>query len=232
MAHCHPEAAPTLASVWRLTPTAAARWLACECQAVNNPTNPLNILWYGRTAQVGRVGGFAIYRSAAAAFVDGLAMIRVLAPDYGYGTVLASLGSDDSYRQLRAIERSGWAAGRYGSTPYTAGCLTRGLFPTPPHPIAEEPMDPTVIPDLVCDVSPGATAYALVGGVLTLRAQDWTGAQGVGTYGVQPHGEPPRPAAAAPLRAIRVDTLGGPATAIEVWYVGEDHCSLVRPRGT
>jgi len=230
VAHCHPEAEVALAAVWRLTPDAARRWLACECQAVNNPTNPLNIRWYGRHAQVGRLGGFATYVTARASFADGLAMVRALSPHYGYAALLASLGTGDTYRQVRAIELSSWAAGHYGATASSAGCLSRGLAAAPIPTTGAAPMDPTVIPDMVCDVSAGATAYALVGGALVTRATGWAGAHGVGTYGVQPHGEPPRPEAAAPLRAIRVDLAGGPAVVIEVWYVGEDHVSNLRPR--
>lgn len=101
--------------------------------------------------------------------------------------------------------------------------------PPPPPKYGVQPMDPTIIPDEVVDISAGATAYALVNGALVVRARNWGAWKGVGTYGVQPHAEPPRVPPAAPLRAIRVDTLGGPPTHYEVWYVGADHCSNKRP---
>lgn len=227
MSFCHPETALTLAVAWRLTPDAAARWLACECQDVNNPTNPLNVRFYGRAAQVGRIGGFATYRTARASFIDGLAMVASLAPNYGYGTLLASLGTGDTYRQCRAIEMSSWAAGHYGATDTAPGCLSRGLAPTPPPVVVEEPMDPTIIPTEFVNVSPGATAYTRVNGALKVAATSWKGGTHIGSYGVQPHAEPPRPPASAPLRALRVNLLTVPAEQIETWYVGNDHCTPV-----
>ena len=162
MSYCHPEAAAALASVWGLTPDAALRWLDCECQAVNNPTNPLNTLFYGRAAQTGQIGRFATYRSPSAAFTDGLAMVKALAPAYGYGALVATLGTGDTYRQCRAIELSSWAAGHYGATPTEPGCLTRGLAPAP-GPAPTHPGIITIATQLwneqtrkwVCSIRPG-----------------------------------------------------------------------------
>lgn len=168
MASCHPDDAPVLAAVWRLTPAAAARWLACECQATDNPTNPLNTRYYGRAAQTGQVGGFATYASPAAAFRDGLYMVRDLAPAYGYGELVASLGTGDTYRQCRAIELSSWAAGHYGATATRAGCVSRGLAPGP-TPAPTHPAVVTVATHLFNE-STGRWAYTIrIGTRLTVR---------------------------------------------------------------
>jgi hypothetical protein len=108
-----------------------------------------------------------------------------------------------------------------------------GTDPTGPAPApvpVEEPMDPTVIPDQVVDVAPGGTLYKRVNGALVVLGAAWPGGTAVGTYGVQPAAQPPRPATAAPLRALRIDTSSAPGLQFAVGYVGEDKCSNLRAR--
>jgi len=117
----------TLARLFGFEPLAARAWLRCEAQGVDNPTNPLNIEAGGVTAgaQVGSVGGFAVFSSAGAGLAAAHDVVATLAPKYGYGAILAQRGSGDPYAQARAVERSDWAAGHYTSTATRDGCLAR-----------------------------------------------------------------------------------------------------------
>lgn len=111
-------------------------WLRCEGQATNNPTNPLNILYYGREDrnQIGQRGRFAVYPSAYAGLKDAAWLIT--RSSY-YAGVRAALGTRDPIKIANAIEESPWAAGHYGRVGAAEGCITRGTrrnlsqIPTP-----------------------------------------------------------------------------------------------------
>ena len=117
----------SLAGLFGFEPAAARAWLRCEGQATDNPSNPLNIRAGGVTStdQTGSVGGFARFANAAAGLRAAHRIVATLAPSYGYGAILAAAGSGDAHRQARAVERSAWAAGHYGSTATSDGCIAR-----------------------------------------------------------------------------------------------------------
>lgn len=135
-----------LASSLGFEEVVARAWLRAEGQEINNPTNPLNIRYYGRAGQrlgpgaTGEAGvGFASYASAADGLRDAVDTIRRLAPNYGYGDILAQSGSRDPVGQARAIELSSWAAGHYGGTDERDGVIRRLVREFGPAP-KREPM--------------------------------------------------------------------------------------------
>lgn len=103
--------------------SAILAWLRCECQSVANPTNPLNI----RSTAYGAIGrnseGFAVYPNVETGLRAVRRLLEANASSYGYGAVLAQRSSGDAYSQARAVELSDWAAGHYGATATTDGCI-------------------------------------------------------------------------------------------------------------
>ncbi len=184
-----------LALVSGLEALTAAAWLHCEEQSIPNPTNPLNVRWYGRAGQLrgpGATGvpgeGFAAYASANAGLADAWRMLVALAPSYGYDAVVAAAAGSDPLAQARAIELSSWAAGHYGGSATNAGCLrdyihAHGGAPT------EDPM-------AIVTVTPfpaGPRRFHIPGGA-TLNGYD-----------------PARPG--APVASVSVDAGGSAADA-------------------
>ncbi len=130
-----------------LEPSVARAWLRAEGQSVPNRTNPLNILAGGLTAnmQTGSSGRFATFVSPAAGIRAAGTIIRSLAPRYGYGAILTATKGSDPIAQARAIERSGWAAGRYGSRAGVDGLVTRLTRQYPPVETPDVSTTPIVI---------------------------------------------------------------------------------------
>ena len=129
MAYFHDTAGnvAVLEKLFGFEPLACKAWLRCEAQGVNNPTNPLNIRKGGVTTslQTGSIGDFAKFATVERGLYAAHVLINKLAPNYGYGQILAAANTHDAYRQARSIERSSWAAGLYGSTATSDGCLSR-----------------------------------------------------------------------------------------------------------
>lgn len=130
--HATPANIADLTSLSHLEPLTCAAWLHCEAQSIDNPTNPLNIRFWGRPGQLrgpGATGvagvGFASYGSAGAGLADAWRLLTDLAPNYGYGAILAAAGGSDPLLEARAIELSSWAAGHYGGSATADGCLRR-----------------------------------------------------------------------------------------------------------
>lgn len=113
-------------------PAATARaWLNCEAQDVDNPTNPLNIRYWGYAPQLrgpgsnGQPGvGFASYTSAAAGLADAARTLRQMA---AYHAVILAIGTHDPLTVAKAIEASPWAAGHYGGGSGRLGCIARQI---------------------------------------------------------------------------------------------------------
>lgn len=120
-----------LASLFGFEREAVTAWLRCEGQEINNPSNPLNIRYYGRYPQLGQnPAGFAIYESPQAGLRDAYDMLARLAPLYGYQAILDQRDSGDAYAQARSIELSSWAAGHYGADESgKEGCLSSRIEP-------------------------------------------------------------------------------------------------------
>lgn len=114
MAYCGqatPENAQYLASKTGIDPNVALAWLKNECQSTPNPTNPLNILYYGTHGQTSKTGRFGSYPSTRA----GLDHAAWLINNSGYyAGVRAAIATKNPALQARAIEKSPWAAGGYG----------------------------------------------------------------------------------------------------------------------
>jgi LysM repeat protein len=105
----------------------AKAWLRAEGQAVANPTNPLNIRYYGTPNQIGEKNGFAVYKSAYYGLLDAARLIKTLTP---YSGVRAALTGGNDHTIAKAIELSPWAAGHYGATQTQAGTIERLLGTT------------------------------------------------------------------------------------------------------
>jgi hypothetical protein len=108
----------------------AKAWLRAEGQTVNNPTNPLNIRYYGSPGQTGRIGGFATYASAASGLRYAAALILHSTYYAGVRRALATWHANPGNRTAivnvaRAIEDSPWAAGHYGGGGSADGIITR-----------------------------------------------------------------------------------------------------------
>src|SRR5262245_41903964 len=92
MAYCHDTDANAraLAALLPRMPALTARaGLHCECQAVNNPTNPLNIRYTGGPGQVGKNAvGFAVYSSVRAGLAGAAGLILHLKYYAGVRAVL------------------------------------------------------------------------------------------------------------------------------------------------
>jgi hypothetical protein len=122
------QLAKTLARISGLHELACLAWLTCEGNGQDS-TNPLNVRYWGRPAQIGQTPtGFAIYRDANAGLVDAWDLVRELAPAHGYGAIVSSAKFGDPITQCAAIEASDWAAGHYGRTATTPGCLSRFAY--------------------------------------------------------------------------------------------------------
>ena len=105
-----PENASYLAKQTGLDPKVALAWLKLEGQDTPNPTNPLNIRYYGTHGQTGKLGGFGTYADAKA----GLDHAAWLINNSGYyGGVRAAIATNNPAAEARAIELSPWAAGHY-----------------------------------------------------------------------------------------------------------------------
>ena len=117
---------------------AAEAWLRCEGQAVNNPTNPLNILYYGSNArgQVGERGRFAVYTSAYRGLADAAWVVKNLSYYAHLRSVLARHPS--ALDAARAIEDSPWAGGHYGGKGKKDGCIVRNLGGTTGGPVVTQ----------------------------------------------------------------------------------------------
>lgn len=123
-----------LASLLGFEAVVAKAWLRSEGQDVNNPTNPLNIRYYGRAGQrpgpgaTGESGvGFASYESPDAGLSDAVKMLHDLAGQTwnGYQSILDQAGSRDPIAQAKSIEMSKWAAGHYGGSEDRDGIIRR-----------------------------------------------------------------------------------------------------------
>ena len=117
-----------------MTGNVARAWLSCEGQAVNNPTNPLNILYYGATGrgQIGQRGRFAVYRSPDHGLRDAAWVIENLSYYAGVRRVLNDPHRTD-LKLAQSIEDSPWAAGHYGGGGSKNGCIVGHLKkPVPP----------------------------------------------------------------------------------------------------
>jgi hypothetical protein len=113
MSYCHATAdnAKYLSSKTGLNVYVALAWLWNECQTVNNPTNPLNIRYYGTQGQTGQVGGFGTYANPQKGLDNAAWLINNSAY---YGGIRAAISSGNAFAQARAIELSPWAGGHYG----------------------------------------------------------------------------------------------------------------------
>ncbi|MHB8420639.1 MAG: hypothetical protein ACYDCL_21415 [Myxococcales bacterium] len=125
--HDTPANVGLLAFLFGFEPIVAQSWLMAEAQAIDNPSNPLNIERGGVTAslQTGSVGAFAVFADPATGLRAAHLIPSRLAPAYGYGAVLAQAGSHNPLAQARSIELSGWAAGNYGGTTTIDGTIRR-----------------------------------------------------------------------------------------------------------
>jgi len=135
---------------------AAEAWLRCEGQAVNNPTNPLNILYYGSNArgQVGERGRFAVYTSAYRGLADAAWVVKNLSYYAHLRSVLARHPS--ALDAARAIEDSPWAGGHYGGKGKKDGCIVRNLGGTTGGPVVTPKPKPKPKPKYsVYKVKPG-----------------------------------------------------------------------------
>lgn len=108
----------------------AKAWLLNEGQEVNNPTNPLNILYYGTNGQVGKLGRFGVYRSAFAGLDAAASTIHRLIYYAGARRAIQSwiASPHDNARIInvaRAIEDSPWAGGHYGGGGARDGNIVR-----------------------------------------------------------------------------------------------------------
>lgn len=113
-----------LASKTGLSPAVALAWLRNECQSVANPTNPLNIRYYGSTGQTGKIGGFATYASPHAG-LDGAA--RLVNNSAYYAIIRAAIKTGNPWAEAHAIELSPWAGGHYGGTSTKYGHIVAAL---------------------------------------------------------------------------------------------------------
>jgi hypothetical protein len=120
-------------SIPGMSPNVSEAWLRCEGQTIDNPTNPLNILYYGSPGQIGKRGRFAVYGSVH----DGLdsAAGLILHSRY-YAGVRRALLTHNDLAVARSIEDSPWAGGHYGGGgPGNDGCIVAHLSnfqPVPP----------------------------------------------------------------------------------------------------
>jgi hypothetical protein len=108
-----PANAAYLASKTGLAPAVALAWLQNEGQAVANPTNPLNIRYYGTNGQVANAGGFGVYNTTQAGLDHAAWLINNSAYYVG---VRRAIATNNPTLEARAIELSPWAAGHYGGT--------------------------------------------------------------------------------------------------------------------
>lgn len=116
-----------IAALVRLIPglpaIVAKSWLACEGQATDNPTNPLNILYYPTALQIGERGRFGVYASPEKGLEDVARIIHTLSY---YKGVRAVLGQSPLI-VAHAIEASPWAGGHYGANKGRDGCISRAV---------------------------------------------------------------------------------------------------------
>src|SRR5450759_5597497 len=113
----------------------AAAWIGCEGQSIPNPTNPLNIRYWGYSTQRlgpnanGHAGtGFASYSSSLAGLTDAA---RMIATSGHYGGIRNAIATRDAVKVAQAIEASPWAAGGSvgtGVTASTGGRTVGDLF--------------------------------------------------------------------------------------------------------
>jgi hypothetical protein len=117
MSYCHATSdnARYLASKTGLNVFVALAWLWNECQAVNNPTNPLNIRYYGTHGQIGKGGGqnagFGVYQDAHGGLDHAAWLINNSA---NYTGIRSAIKTGNIWAEARAIELSPWAGGHYG----------------------------------------------------------------------------------------------------------------------
>lgn len=211
----------------------ADAWLRCETSPGPwHATNPLNIRYYGRTGQIGQLGGsgigqgFAVYASAADGLRDAAALI--LHSSY-YAGVRAALAAGDPYRIAVAIERSPWAAGNYGghadaSGTWVPGCIARQIGPEGPVMHSTPSLiDPgRVAPLGYVSVKP-CTVYADPDRHAVLIAK-YGGAPRVGIYGTAAGTDP----LGAPLVPVRIDLAGGDDD-LRIGWVGSDVIGPITP---
>lgn len=121
----------TLAALTGMPKTTAAAWIRCEGQGTPNPTNPLNIRYWGYSTQLlgpganGSSGvGFARYTSALAGLTDAA---RMIATSGNYTGIRNAIATRDAVKVAQAIEASPWAGGHYGGGAGKAGCIVRGV---------------------------------------------------------------------------------------------------------
>lgn len=145
--HATPENIAALAAaIPGLDPVVAAAWLRCEAQAIDNPTNPLNIRYGPYRTQVGKLGGFGTYRTPQDGLADAGWLITRASVYAGVRAALNAHGTKSKAPDPRlvasAIEQSAWAAGHYGGGAGKAGCIVRGIPSQPgttPPPLPKPP---------------------------------------------------------------------------------------------
>lgn len=142
--HDTPANVAHLAAKTGMPEATAKAWLRCEAQSVNNPTNPLNIRYYGSTGQhlgpgaTGKAGvGFARYDSAFEG-LNAAAWLLLNLP--AYAGVRSAIHAGGANRVAMAIEASPWAAGHYGGGSGRQGCIARQIPDVPTTPVAGMPL--------------------------------------------------------------------------------------------
>jgi hypothetical protein len=112
------------AKISKMPPVVVHAWLDCETQANNNPTNPLNIRYYGsHSLQIGQSHGFGVYHTPEDGLRDAWGTLQL---PY-YASVRKAIIGNNPMMIARAIELSPWAAGHYGGTSVGYGCIRRGV---------------------------------------------------------------------------------------------------------
>jgi hypothetical protein len=109
-----PENVAYLAALFGYELITAKAWIRLEGQGAANPTNPLNIR--NSLEMIGQTpGGFAYFETPFHGLYSARKVIERNAPAYGYDTIMARAWNRDPLSQAKAIERSSWAGGNYGS---------------------------------------------------------------------------------------------------------------------
>ncbi len=128
MSYTHLEAAPLLSELTKIPIEVCRQWLRCEAQSINNPSNPLNILYPtrrypNRPRQIGYRGRFGVYASQEDGIKDAAWLINNSAYYRNVRAAINKKYSSAAERNLeiaKAIEASPWAAGHYGYS-----CISR-----------------------------------------------------------------------------------------------------------
>lgn len=145
--HNTPENISLLSKLTGIPAAVCDRWLRCEAQSRNNPTNPLNILtgvrkYPDRPPQIGANGRFGVYATVEDGIGDAAWLIN---KSSYYAGIRRAIKTGDPLTIARAIEDSPWAGGHYGhsclsshfssSTPNVPLPVTPPVPPTPSNPV-------------------------------------------------------------------------------------------------